>query len=284
MNRHIAEMEWLVVRPYYCLAYADLAKSNAGIEQLSLEYTILHMASGNAELSLNRRVFTVATSGYAFITPGKPYLLRPTTSIAGAFIVKIQREMIVELATQMQLGWNGEEIFFRAETAAEIPALGSLCTMLQEEVANRQPGQSLALDALVTQIVIVLLRTWLEARPNSQLELSRVGLVDRRLRRAIEYIHAHYHREVGLAEIADAAFLSEFHFARLFKRITGLTPHQYLAVVRIEESKRLLANTDLAIATISSSVGYASQSHFTKVFRSLNGFTPAEYRELLRRS
>jgi AraC family transcriptional regulator len=118
-------------------------------------------------------------------------------------------------------------------------------------------------------------------RSNQQLEISRVGVVDRRLRRAIEYIHAHYNRELSLAEIAEAAFLSEYHFARLFKRVTGLTPHNYLAAVRIEQARLMLAETDLSIVAVSTAIGYSSQSHFTKIFRNLTGFTPAEYREHL---
>jgi AraC family transcriptional regulator len=67
---------------------------------------------------------------------------------------------------------------------------------------------------------------------------------------------------------------SEFHFARLFKKITGVTPHSYLASLRIERARRMLAESDPPIAE----VGYASQSHFTKIFREATGMTPREFR------
>jgi AraC family transcriptional regulator len=85
-------------------------------------------------------------------------------------------------------------------------------------------------------------------------------------------------RDLALAEIAGAAYLSEFHFARLFKKITGVTPHAYLASLRIERARRLLAETDLPIIEVGAQVGYTSQSHFTKVFREATGLTPRAFR------
>ena len=85
-------------------------------------------------------------------------------------------------------------------------------------------------------------------------------------------------RELSLAEIAAAAYVSEFHFARLFKKITGTTPHAYLAGLRIERARKLLAETDLAITEVGARVGYNSQSHFTKIFRAATGLTPHAFR------
>ncbi|HMV50902.1 MAG TPA: AraC family transcriptional regulator, partial [Blastocatellia bacterium] len=106
--------------------------------------------------------------------------------------------------------------------------------------------------------------------------------VDRRLRRAIEFMHDNCGRELSLAEIAAAAYLSEFHFARLFKKITGATPHGFLASLRIERARRLLAESDLPITEVGAAVGYAGQSHFTKVFREATGMTPQAFRRAAR--
>jgi len=111
-----------------------------------------------------------------------------------------------------------------------------------------------------------------------KLELSRVGVVDRRLRRAIEFMYLHSAEELSLSEIAREAFLSAYHFARLFKRITGLTPHNYLANIRIEQARHLLGTSDLSINAIATRVGYESQSHFAKLFRAATGLTPKEFR------
>ena len=92
-------------------------------------------------------------------------------------------------------------------------------------------------------------------------------------------MHDNFGREIAVEEIASAAYLSEYHFARFFKQISGVTPHVYLANLRLERARKLLAETALPISEIASLVGYQSQSHFTKMFKSVTGVTPRAYRE-----
>jgi AraC family transcriptional regulator len=116
------------------------------------------------------------------------------------------------------------------------------------------------------------------------MELSRAGLVDRRIRLAVELMHAHMSRELSLEEIAAAAHLSPFHFSRLFKKLTGSTPHAYLASLRAARARDLLAETDLSVTEVGARVGYMSSSHFSKAFRQSTGISPSAYRKALVRS
>jgi AraC family transcriptional regulator len=134
-------------------------------------------------------------------------------------------------------------------------------------------------DALVRQLAIHLVRTHLLVRKSDRVEWSRAGPVDRRLRLAVEYVHDHYAESLSLEQIAGAAFLSEYHFARLFKQLMGVTPHSYLTSVRLEQARRRLANTKHSIIEIAGQTGFGSQSHFTRVFRAAFGTTPRAYRE-----
>src|ERR1044072_4793229 len=157
--------------------------------------------------------------------------------------------------------------------------LSHLSRTVAREMAEERVGHRAMLDSLVRQLTIYLLRSHLTVRKSAQIELSRAGPVDRRLRRAIEFMHDNFSRELALEEIASAAYLSEYHFARLFKQVAGVTVHVYLANLRLEHARRLLAETGLAISEISTRVGYQSQSHFTKIFKSVTGVTPRAYRD-----
>jgi AraC family transcriptional regulator len=72
--------------------------------------------------------------------------------------------------------------------------------------------------------------------------------------------------------------MSYFHFSRTFKQSIGKSPNNYIVSRRIENAKRLLANSNSPIADIALQVGFASQSHFTTMFRRLTGRTPKVFR------
>ncbi|HYY57714.1 MAG TPA: helix-turn-helix domain-containing protein [Pyrinomonadaceae bacterium] len=156
--------------------------------------------------------------------------------------------------------------------------IARLARDLADELMTDEPGLEMVVAALLEQLVIHLLRHHSNVRRSDELEMSRVGLVDRRIRRAVELMHAHLDRELPLEEIAGAAYLSPFHFARLFKKLMGASPHAYLATLRVERAQTLLAETDLSISDISARVGYSSPSHFAKAFRQAKGLTPRAFR------
>jgi AraC family transcriptional regulator len=192
-------------------------------------------------------------------------------------LVRLAPALLIETATRLNLCREAAQLLFRQPHANDARLQVTL-ESLSNEWQARAAGWREMLDALIRQLTVQLLRQHINVQRSDELELSRVGLVDRRLRRAIEFMHDHCGRELSLREIAGAAYVSEFHFARLFKKITGLTPHAYLAALRVAKARRLLAETDLPIADVAAQVGYTSQSHFTKVFRAATGLTPKAFR------
>ncbi len=99
----------------------------------------------------------------------------------------------------------------------------------------------------------------------------------RRLVQAKLFIDLHFDDAINLDAIADEAHFSRFHFLRLFKKIYGQTPHQYLVGVRLEKAKQLL-QSDISIAAACYACGFESLPSFTTLFKKKNGCTPAEYR------
>ena len=102
------------------------------------------------------------------------------------------------------------------------------------------------------------------------------GLSQPDLTQVIDYIHAHLEQNLSLAELVAVVQLSPWHFARLFKQSTGVSPHQYQIRCRIERAKQLLRK-DLAIADVAQAVGFASQGHFNYHFKRFVGTTPKKF-------
>ena len=84
--------------------------------------------------------------------------------------------------------------------------------------------------------------------------------------------------DLTLLELAAESGYSRSHFLRVFHATTGITPHHYVLMRRIERARQLLAETDLSIAEIAYRCGFANQAHLTLAFRRDCGVTPGEYR------
>jgi len=88
---------------------------------------------------------------------------------------------------------------------------------------------------------------------------------------------------ISLHDMSRVAYLSEFHFNRVFHQITGLPPAKFIQAMRLDEAKRLLLNTDRSITDICFEVGYNSLSTFTRRFTQRVGLGPREFRYLAER-
>jgi AraC-like DNA-binding protein len=99
----------------------------------------------------------------------------------------------------------------------------------------------------------------------------------RQVMQAKLHIDQHYASPMPLKTIAAEAYISKFHFARLFKAYYGRTPHQYLTEVRITQAKRLLEHNATA-SEACYAVGFESVTSFTALFKKATGRTPAAYR------
>lgn len=102
-----------------------------------------------------------------------------------------------------------------------------------------------------------------------------------RLQQIYTYIEANLDRPLSLAALSEEIALSPHHFATLFKRSTGLTPHQYVLSARIDRAIVLLKTTELPIVAIAHRVGFQTQSHFTRIFRQHTQMTPKQLRDIL---
>jgi AraC family transcriptional regulator len=274
-NHSLTEVQRFVSRPQFAVRHTV----TAGCEfhpHSHLTFTVTAVLAGRMATKIGERAYEVSAEEIALTNVGQSHSAH---ALEVEFVsIGVNPVLVNELVAEIGLTRTSADVVFRGSVITD-ETITRLARAMVSEISAEQVGHAAMLDALVRQIVIHLLRCHLTVRKSDQIELSRAGPVDRRLRRAIEFMHDNFGREIAVEEIASAAYLSEYHFARLFKQISGVTPHVYLANLRLERARKLLAETALPISEIASVVGYQSQSHFTKMFKSVTGVTPRAYRD-----
>lgn len=142
-----------------------------------------------------------------------------------------------------------------------------------------EPTDRLFLDGMQSALAGYLLGTYAIDRWRPPVRSSDFDA--KRFKRVLDYIETYLTGEIRLADLAAEACLSEFHFSRLFRKVTGLSPHRYVTLRRVQEAQKRLVGQH-SLVEIALETGFGSQANFIRVFRKATGLTPGQYR-LLRR-
>lgn len=170
----------------------------------------------------------------------------------------------------------------RLELATELRTRNSkieqLGMMLRSELYQGNSGMGqLYVESLANALVVNLLRDYSGTKP--QVAVYEGGLGNRALLKVTDYINDRLTQSIKIKDLAEFIGISQFHFSRLFKQSTGISPHQYVMQQRIELAKKLLKKADRSIAEVALDCGFNSQSHLGKYFRAMTGMTPRVYRQ-----
>jgi AraC family transcriptional regulator len=180
-----------------------------------------------------------------------------------------------------EAGAEPERLEVLNSVAARDPALSQVGLALLEELEGGGPADGLYAESLAQVLAVHLLRrhSSLGRGPSRRLGPERTGgLPGASLKSVADYVGDNLPGDLSLAELADIANLSPYHFARAFKRSTGFTPHQYVLRRRIERAREMLLATDLPVGVVARRVGFASPSHFAQQFKRVVGAPPSTLR------
>jgi AraC family transcriptional regulator len=114
---------------------------------------------------------------------------------------------------------------------------------------------------------------------NPQALLNKGGLSPFLKSRVMDFIEANLDQPLTIGDLAQQTQLSDYHFARNFKQVTGESPHAYVVRRRVEKAKELLQRKEESLSDIALSCGFSSQSHFSARFKKLVGVTPKQFQK-----
>ena len=103
-------------------------------------------------------------------------------------------------------------------------------------------------------------------------------VIEQAVLRVVKVMRDNLGEQLTIDDMARTAMFSKFHFSRIFREVTGVSPGRFLSALRLQEAKRLLISTSISVVDISNKVGYASVGTFSSRFKSTVGVAPITYR------
>src|SRR4030095_12766155 len=171
------------------------------------------------------------------------------------------------------------EVELRASRKFADPRLSAMVAAVDAEMAAGFPNGRLFLDSVEQAMSVARVNG--HAVRHRPVQIYRGGLGSARLRRIKELVHAKMEDDLSLDEMAQSVGLSTAHFARMFRKSTGETPHRFVLRQRLERAKAMLRAPDARVLDVALACGFKTQQHFAQAFRNIWGVSPTEYRQEL---
>ena len=182
---------------------------------------------------------------------------------------------LVERVAAEAFGLDPARLTLPPRDSLDLPHLRAAMGAVDAELTAGGVGGPLAAESLANVLAVHLIRHVLAPRQPAR---RRDGTLPRaKVRAVVEYVEEHLDASLTLEQMAAAAHLSAYHFARQFKAATGLPPHQYIIARRVERAKHLLQGGDLSLAEVAAHAGFSDQSQFSHHFKRRVGVTPRQF-------
>jgi AraC-like DNA-binding protein len=251
--------------------YPSLTRGWRGIPEAYTWFTMIAWLEGDVEVHSRGVRAPCEPASVTVGEPGEPYALRPRSAMRGEFrVIRVDTPLLDTIVEEVGLR-PGASPFPRAPLRHEHHA--RRFAQCYEAIAT---GERLAVEQRLATFVAGLLGAGGDAS-----EAAPPG-AHGGIERARELLHATFHTQVPLDELAQAAGMDRFRFLRAFAQQLGMTPHAaYQMQLRVARARRLIA-ANVPLAEVALAVGYSEQSALQRPFKRLVGVTPGAYARSVR--
>jgi AraC family transcriptional regulator len=238
-------------------------------------FCIVIVNKGNFFINLANSSFDMCSGHIAVEKPGHEYRFRPTTG--ECFVLHFSKQFYLQLVEDLNLK---QSFFFSNENILllVLKALAEIEYIYFQILKRMSEAGKLEIDNLVIELLNrvvemitnnIIIDETIESPNNGHLKI---------VEEAKAYFNENLSSDISLCEVSKSCCTSAFHFARIFKRITSYSPHQYLLGIRIKHGEMMLKNSLVQISDISYSSGFSSVGYFATAFRQKYNMSPSEYR------
>ncbi len=251
----------------------NIASSRYGGDWHSVPHTHNHtelffIVSGKGQFLIQDQFFPVGINNLVIINPN---VLHTEDSLNAQPLEYIVLGIDgIELANDE----NSNGRFSILDHMESVEISGCLRNILRE-MEQKSTGYEDVCQAYMEILIIRLMRSTTLSVPSE----PQISSGNRQCAAVRRYIDLHFKEPLTLEQLAEESHMNKYYLSHSFKREYGTSPINYMISRRIEESKYLLAETDLSMTQIAQLLGFSSLSYFSQVFRRTQSVSPLEYRQ-----
>jgi AraC-like DNA-binding protein len=246
--------------------------------ELAENLCISFVRKGNFLFNVFRRVLDSYNGSVLVTKPGYEHTVTHTHTVPDECTIF---EFTPAFSNEIGQHWSSSPFFSNIDFHSTLVYTNAETEFLHFfilQLAFRRTGTKLQIDQLVMEVIEKVLGAVTDYRPNPFISerLKKHHLIT--IEKAKEYITGHFTQDISLAETASYCHVSPFHFSRLFKAFTSLSPHQFLLGVRLKHAEMLLRDSALPVADVAYSSGFNSLEHFSAAFSKKYRHAPTAFR------
>ncbi len=146
-----------------------------------------------------------------------------------------------------------------------------------EKIIDKNNSMSAGYELATKAYLLLFLSLHIENKLLTPVTLSTVTKKNtQRIKNVLSYIDMNYTQKITVEDLAQVINVSKYHFCRLFKTYTGLSPIEYINMIRINKAEELLRTSDCTITETAFEVGFENLSYFTRQFKRHKGILPSK--------
>jgi AraC-like DNA-binding protein len=238
------------------------------------DYWLFLEISGESRWEAQSKVYTVRPGNVLIMPPNVHYqLLDRGRTRHHFFFAAIDLKLVLERLPYLRPVWQTPELIFIEKGESLLLPFRQLVREVTLDQPYRVFGLRLAIDALILELSRLVEKQAREASQEAPLVLLHPAVI-----KIKQLLEGQPGRPWKLGELARLSGFSPQYLVKTFTREVGISPHQYLMQLRVNQAKELLAHSDVPVTQLALELGFSSSQHFATVYRRLTGETPLQYR------
>lgn len=225
--------------------------------------------------TINGREYQFKKGSLICLAPGDDILVHPARrqDLAGYMTICVLPEFM--RGVYLELGGEGKLEFSAPNNRYSHFLLEALDALIHE-VLHYGDASPLMITSLENRVAIQLIR---DGKPRPFWPQGPHPSLEHIVQKACKYIETYYTSNITIKDISDAIFLSPSYMQKIFPKIVGKTPHQYIMECRHRKARELLVKTKVSMEEVARQCGFVNSSHFSTTFKQAEGISPFAYRK-----